>query len=127
MRINEICADNNSALLTKAGVASDWIERYNAGSEAVDLGGWFLPDSAAEPVQWRFPDGVEIGPKGYLVVFADSSLNEYSVTNGELHASFALGKDGEYISLYGPDEIPQRLTAALPCSSMRKPENGSIS
>lgn len=105
VRINEVCADNSSTLLTKAGTASDWIELYNAGSDPVDLGGWFLSDAPAEPRQWRFPEGTQIGPEGYLIVFADSSPNEYSITNGELHANFSLGKDGEHISLCSPDDV----------------------
>jgi hypothetical protein len=99
--LNEFVADNDGSHLTAAGEASDWIELYNDGPDAVDLGGWHLTDNANNPTKWRFPDSVSIAPDGYLVLFADSS--PVSVTNGELHANFSLSKDGEYLGLVDPD------------------------
>ncbi|MBE7501401.1 MAG: lamin tail domain-containing protein [Verrucomicrobiales bacterium] len=99
--INEFLADNGSGLRTQAGDAADWIELANVGAEAVDLSGWYLTDRASDLTKWRIPDGTSIPAHGYLVVFADSSTN--AVVGGELHASFSLSRDGEYLGLVRPD------------------------
>ena len=99
--INEFAADNQTGLHTSAGVAADWIELFNDGSQGVDLSGWYLTDRASLPTKWRIPDGTLISANGYLVIFADSSL--VSVTNGELHANFSMSKDGEYLGLFHAD------------------------
>ncbi|HRZ47389.1 MAG TPA: lamin tail domain-containing protein [Candidatus Paceibacterota bacterium] len=99
--ISEIVADNKEGLRTAAGQAADWIELHNSGPDAVDLSGWHLTDQAGQPALWRFPDGVTIAPHGYLVIFADSS--GVSITNKEIHTSFSLNKEGEYLALILPD------------------------
>ncbi len=99
--ISEFLADNADGLRTASGQASDWIELYNSGPQTVDLGGWFLTDTASALTKWRFPDGTTLASNAYLLVFADSAT--VSVTNAELHASFSLSKDGEYLALVRPD------------------------
>jgi len=101
--INEIVADNASGLQTLAGDAADWIELANDGPQAVPLGGWYLTDRASNLTQWRIPNGTTIPANGYLVVFADSS--PVALVQGELHASFSLSKDGEYLGLVQPDGV----------------------
>lgn len=103
IRINEFLADNEDGLQTAAGVAADWIELHNSGTVAVDLGGWYLTDQVTNLTKWRVPDATTIAANGYLVIFADSS--PVAVTNGELHASFSLSKDGEYLGLIQPDGV----------------------
>jgi len=103
VRINEFVADNEDGLRTVAGAAADWIELFNAGTNQVDLSGWYLTDLTNTPTKWRVPDGVTIPAQGYLVIFADGSTN--SMTNGELHASFSLSKSGEYLGLVRPDGV----------------------
>ncbi len=99
--INEFMADNETTLQTVAGQPADWIELINTSAEPVDVGGWYLTDKATSPTKWRIPDGTTISANGYLLIFADSS--PLSLTNGELHASFSLSKDGEYLGLIKPD------------------------
>lgn len=101
--ISEFLADNKSGLRTAAGAAADWIELANDAAQAVDVGGWYLTDRAAEPTKWRIPDGTTIPGSGFLLIFADSSPT--STTNGELHANFSLSKDGEYLGLIRPDGV----------------------
>ena len=103
VRISEIVADNEDGLRTAAGQTADWIELHNRGTAAVDVSGWYLTDEAAVPAKWRFPDGTTMAAGGYLVVFADGS--PVALTNGELHASFSLAKDGEYLGLIQPDGL----------------------
>lgn len=99
--INEFVAENSGGLTNASGNATDWIELYNDATNAVDVGGWYLTDKASAPTKWRIPDGTLIASNGYRIVFADSASS--SSTNGELHASFSLDKDGEYLALVRPD------------------------
>ncbi|MCC5841608.1 MAG: CotH kinase family protein [Opitutales bacterium] len=63
-------ASNGSTLADEDGDFEDWIELYNAGTEAVDLGGWGLSDNAGSPFKWTFPDGWVLGTGEYLLVWA---------------------------------------------------------
>ena len=42
--INEVMADNESAVFDQEGDYPDWIELYNDESQAIDLEGYFLSD-----------------------------------------------------------------------------------
>ena len=99
--ISELCADNTGDILTVAGEESDWIELQNSGVSDVDLSGWYLTDNFSQKAKWSFPLGTIIASNGFLIVFADAS--PVSQTNGEIHASFSLSKDGEYLGLVRPD------------------------
>ncbi|HNU52389.1 MAG TPA: lamin tail domain-containing protein, partial [Verrucomicrobiota bacterium] len=101
--INEFVADNQDGLRTQAGDAADWVELANNDPQPVDVGGWYLTDRALALEKWRIPDGTTIPANGYLVIFMDSS--SVAVTNSELHASFSLSKDGEYLGLVRPDGV----------------------
>ncbi|RKZ92433.1 MAG: hypothetical protein DRQ40_08745, partial [Gammaproteobacteria bacterium] len=59
--INEFMADNDSVIQDNVGDYHDWIEVYNAGSSAVDLGGMYLTDTLAEPSKWMIPYGITGG------------------------------------------------------------------
>ncbi len=62
MYINELMADNDTILEDpdEAGSYPDWIELYNPGSEAIDLGGLYLTDDLTDPTQFQIPAGVTI-------------------------------------------------------------------
>ena len=70
IRINEVMSSNGTTIADDEGDFEDWIELYNAGEEAVDLSGWGLSDSYANPFKWTFPEGSSIGLDGYLLVWA---------------------------------------------------------
>ena len=61
--LSEIAASSST-------VGTDWIELYNAGTEAVDLSGWGLSDSAGRPRKWQFSSGTTIAPGQYLGVLS---------------------------------------------------------
>ena len=106
--INEVCTQNKSCLSDGYGNYSDWIELYNSGTASIDLSGCGLSDKADEPLQWTFPAGTVIGGGEYLIVFAS---NQESI-GSELHANFALSKNGETIVLSSPDgDVLQEVTA----------------
>ena len=94
--LSEVMADNASFAPASDGGYYDWIELYNSSSEAIDLTGYGLSDSADKPSRWRFP-AVTIQPGEYLLVYA-SGLDQSA--DGELHASFRLRAEGESVLLY---------------------------
>jgi hypothetical protein len=98
--ITEFMASNTKTL-AEDGAYSDWIEVYNPDSATVNLGGWFLTDSAKNKTKWTFPS-VSVPPKGFIVVFA-SSKDRRTGTN--LHTNFSLDADGEYLALIRPDGV----------------------
>src|SRR5437867_10215174 len=66
--ITELMAANTSTLADEDGDFEDWIEIYNAGTNTVDLNGWFLKDSGST---WQFPQ-TNLGPNSFLIVFASN-------------------------------------------------------
>jgi hypothetical protein len=58
--ISELMARNSTTLLDGNGESSDWIEVYNPTDTSVNLGGWYLTDSASNLTMWQFPEGVKI-------------------------------------------------------------------
>jgi len=100
--ISEFLA-SGSRLLDEDGDASDWIEILNPGPGAVDLSLWYLSDDAGNLRRWRLPDSPDLvlAPGEYLVVFA-SGKNRHGP---QLHASFALSSDGEFLALVEPDGL----------------------
>ena len=67
--INEVLAHTDAPL-------EDAIELHNLGQTPVDLGGWYLSDSANNLRKYRIPDGTTIAPGGYLVFYEKAFLLE---------------------------------------------------
>lgn len=101
--LNEFLAFNDEGLLDEDGEASDWIEVRNPHTFDIDLGGYYLTDDPFDLRPWRFPDPTIVPGDGYLIVFA--SNKDRAVAGDELHASFGLNTDGEYLALVAPDGI----------------------
>ncbi|NQT02434.1 MAG: lamin tail domain-containing protein, partial [Planctomycetes bacterium] len=100
--INEFLASNSSSAQDPQGQYDDWIEIYNYGSVAIDIGGFYLTDDLSAPARWRIPGGIPalttIPPHGYLLIWADNDT-AYS----GLHANFKLDAGGEQIALFDYD------------------------
>ncbi len=60
--INEVLTHTDPPL-------EDAIELYNPSSVAVNIGGWYLSDSAGDPKRYRIPDGTIIPPGGFNVFY----------------------------------------------------------
>ncbi len=75
LRITELMASNNRTLADGNGDSSDWIELYNASTEALDLAGWRLTDDPEVLDKWTFPSYM-LGADEYLVVFASGKVAE---------------------------------------------------
>ena len=98
--ITEFQAANTGPLLDEDGDKSDWIEIHNAGTNAVDLNGWYLTDNNARYSGWRFP-GTNLAPGAYLLVFASGKNRR--TPGATLHTDFQLQTSGEYLALIKPD------------------------
>ena len=92
-------ARNKTGLKDNIGKYSDWIEIYNAGNVAVDLAGYFLTDTIANPgksmIKSTHPDSTTVKPYGYILFYADGKPG-----NGIRHLDFKLKKSGEQVALY---------------------------
>lgn len=100
LEISEFLAINGNGLDDEDRDEADWIEIHNAGTNAVDLDGWFLTDKTDNLTKWPFP-AVTLEPDGYLIVFA--SEKDRRDPAGELHTNFKLSGSGEYLGLIRPN------------------------
>ena len=74
-----------------ADTNDEWIEIFNRGSAAVDLGGWLLDDIAAGgSTPYVVPSGAILQPGGFLMLFRGRT-------------GVALNNDGDTVRLLGPD------------------------
>jgi hypothetical protein len=97
LRITELLASNDNGLTDVNGDHSDWLELYNAGTDAVDLSGMYLTDSPGNLTRWKIPNGITLEGGGYRVVFASNKNGV--LAGGELHTNFALSAGGESLIL----------------------------
>lgn len=98
LRITEFVASNDEGLQDYDGDSSDWVELYNSGTTSVDLAGLYLTDNGNNKTKWQFPVGSgSIAAGGYMIVFT-SGKNTIK-PNGEVHTSFSLSADGEYLGI----------------------------
>jgi len=101
--INEFMASNDVSFPGPQGDYPDWIEIYNAGTEAVNLAGYYMYDTLdvteALPIPSTYPDSVTVQPDGFILFYANKG-QESSVLN----LNFKLSGGGEQIGLWNPDQ-----------------------
>lgn len=100
--INEFMAFNTACCPDQDGGMAefdDWIEIYNAGNTAIDVGGMYLSDNKTNPFGSKIPTdnptATTIPAGGYLVLWADNSTDQ-----GPLHLNFGLSNAGEDVGIY---------------------------
>ena len=98
--INELMASNTKSVADPQGENDDWIELHNVSDHVVNLSGMYLSDNQNNPRKWQFPDGTQIGPGDYLIVWADEDGN----AEPGLHANFKLSRNGETVMLVDTDQ-----------------------
>ena len=103
--INEFMASNDATIADENGEFDDWVEIYNAGTAAFDIGGKFVTDDLSEWNQWQIPTDnptlTTIPAGGYLILWFDGDEDQ-----GILHVSPKLGGGGEQIGIYDTDGTP---------------------
>jgi CotH kinase protein/Lamin Tail Domain/FlgD Ig-like domain len=92
--INEYLALNTTGIVDETGTHEDWCEIFNAGTEAVDLGGMYLTDDLSYTTKWAFPP-VTLPAGDFLVVWCDSDPED-----GPLHTNFKLNASGEALGIF---------------------------
>jgi len=95
--INEFMASNdNIPVPGDEGTFPDWIEIYNTGDVAIDMGGWYATDDLADPAKFQLPTDnpslTTIPPKSFLILYCDG-------TDTGLHTNFKLSSGGEAIGI----------------------------
>jgi|GEM_PF-833672 len=97
--INEfMCSNDTTFIPDNVGPDNypDWIEIYNTGETAIDIGGWYVTESLADPMLYQIPtnipDQTTIPGHGYLILKADG------VGTG-INVGFKLGSGGDDIGL----------------------------
>jgi hypothetical protein len=98
--INELMAQNNTAISDPQGEYDDWIELKNTSDETIDLSGMYLSDKLENPLKWKIPDNTLLEPGNYLIVWADEDGNAET----GLHANFKLSAGGEIVLLFNSDD-----------------------
>ena len=94
--VNEVMAHSHDA-------APDWIELFNNSSQDLDIGGWYLSDSANTLLKYRIADGTILPGNGYLVFYEDQHFGATSTDPGAL-IPFALSENGELVHIFGPGD-----------------------
>jgi hypothetical protein len=104
--INEWMADNTHTVTNPAGgKLDDWFELYNYGTNAVDLGGYYLTGTLTNKTKFQIPNNQHylVPPHGFLLVWADNASASNSLSRPELHVNFKLSKAGEAIGMFASD------------------------
>ena len=115
-QITEFVALNADSLTDGDGNTPDWIEIHNPDPTDLDLSGYHLSDDVEIPLRYTFPAGTSIAGGGYLVVFASGRVEpDYVDAGGNLHTTFSLGGEGEYLAINAPDgSVIQAFSPAYP-------------
>ncbi len=111
VRINEVLVINEDNYMDDFGHRSSWIELFNAGYEAVNVGACYLGATTAdgEEIRYQIPKGdpaTRMSAQTYLVFFCEGTA-----TKGTFYTSFTLD-DVVKITLYNAnnktviDEFP---------------------
>ena len=101
--VNEWMHSNTKTIMDPAdGKFNDWLELYNAGSNAVNLAGFFLSNNTTNTFLFQVPAGYVMPAHGYLLVWADKQPGANSPNSPDLHVNFGLSSTS-LIGLYAPD------------------------
>jgi hypothetical protein len=110
LRLTEFMASNQATIEDEDGDDSDWLEVHNPNPHSVNLAGYTLTDSAADPTCWIFPARV-LDPGAHLLVWA--SGKDRADPDAPLHTNFQLAAGGEYLGLHAPGGAVEHAYAPL--------------
>ncbi|MBK6963629.1 MAG: CotH kinase family protein [Bacteroidales bacterium] len=85
--INEYSCSNFESFPDNYDSFEDWIELYNPGASAINIGGYFLSDKPDAPMTWQIPAGTTIPANGFKLFWA-SGRDESNF--GSFHTNFKL-------------------------------------
>jgi hypothetical protein len=100
--INEFLASNDTCCADENGEYDDYIEIYNQGDVAIDIGGFLITDEIGSfDDYYQIPTGNDvtiIQPGSFLLLWADEESEQ-----GVLHVEIELSGAGEQIGLFLQD------------------------
>ena len=102
IRINEVCASNQSIIADNAGEFDDWIELYNTTGNTISLTNCFLTDDPGNWNRWKLPDTL-LPANSFMLFWLDDDMEQ-----GRHHANFKLGA-GEELLMYRLEEGKPRI------------------
>ncbi len=102
--INEFMASNDGSFPGPQGDNPDWIEIYNAGTEPIMLGGYYMSDILDDPgamyqIPNTYPDSVTVLAGSFIVFYANKGE-----ASSVLNLNFKLSAGGEQIGLWNPNQ-----------------------
>lgn len=94
--INEYCGANVNVNTDNFGDNSDWVELYNTGATAVNLGGYWMSDKLNNIQKWQVPP-INLAPGGRVIIWCTSR----NITTGPYHTNFGLtqSEGSDYVIL----------------------------
>ena len=110
VRLSEVCASN--AIVADNGETPDWVEIENAGSETVDLSGWYLSDNASKPLKWSLPKDFTLAAGERKAVYLHESTVGFKLSS-EGEAVVLTDKKGRTMDYVAYDAQQQDTSLAL--------------
>ena len=98
LKISELLAINDAAVIDPLGRTSDWIEIWNNSTTSIDLAGMSLSIDKIEPGQWSFPVSTKLRAKSRLVVWCNGSRDPALGPEDYLNTGHSL--NGAYGTVY---------------------------
>jgi hypothetical protein len=92
----------NELLANPTGDESDWIELHNTTEQTLNLGGWFLSDSADDLMKYEIAEGTALTAGGYLVLTESDHFGNDA--DPGCHDPFGLNRNGETVYLHSGQE-----------------------
>ena len=100
--VNEFMAGSQNCCDDGTGENEDFIELYNYGMEAINIGGFYFTHILTGSFLYHITDSsaseTTINGGGFLVIWADADPEQ-----GPLHVDFILSSGGDDIGIYDPD------------------------
>ncbi|MGD9933253.1 MAG: lamin tail domain-containing protein, partial [Dehalococcoidia bacterium] len=105
--------------------AYEWVELYNASTDPVDVGGWFVGDATSVDA---IPGPAVVPPLGFLVIRGSaSSVGEaVAVTPPDGEIGSGLANDGDFVRLLSPEgEVVDTLAYGVDATGLPAPGTGT--
>ena len=104
IRLNEILAINDAAVIDPIGRSSDWIEIENNSSRSYDLTGMSVSIDRMAAGQWTFPEGTRLRAKGRLVIWCNGTRDPALGPVDYLNTGWSLGGTHGSVYLFNAEE-----------------------
>ena len=93
----------NEVMPHTANLDGDWIELHNTTGGPIDVGGWYLSDSAVDLLKYRIADGTILEAGGHIVF---SELEHFGNPNDPgMISLFAISRFGDDVYLTSNDGV----------------------